>query len=155
MAYTMLITIVQTHKHAKHHRNPLKNDVASLTSSLNMLPAIVPNTGILHLLKFVFIYWCEYYLTLSSTQRLLVLCIQAFRDWCLSKTLIHTLCWCKQPTTPARNLLACYDLVVILHQWKRDSLNLSILCASQNDASDVTSWSYSHFQGKMTFPLSI
>ena len=34
----------------------------------------------------------------------------------------------------------------------KDSLNVSILGASQNDASDVTSWRYSRFQGKMTIP---
>ena len=45
---------------------------------------------------------------------------------------------------------SCYDLVAIMHQWKKDSLNVSILRASQNDASDVTSWRYSRFQGKMT-----
>ena len=31
----MLIIVVQTHKHGKRHRAPLKNDVASFTSSLS------------------------------------------------------------------------------------------------------------------------
>ena len=34
---------------------------------------------------------------------------------------------------------SCYELVVILHQYKKDILNVSILRASQNFASDVTS----------------
>ena len=45
---------------------------------------------------------------------------------------------------------SCCDLVVILHPQKKDSLNVSILRASQTDASDVTPWCYSRFQGKMT-----
>ena len=47
---------------------------------------------------------------------------------------------------------SCYDLVVILHQYKKDSLNISILRTYQTDASDVTSWRYSRFQGKITIP---
>ena len=62
-----------------------KIDVASLTSFLSGSPAIVGNASILSLLKCVFICWCEYYLTLSSTPILLGLCIQALRDWRLSK----------------------------------------------------------------------
>ena len=44
------------------------------------LPAIVRNASVLDLLKYVFICWYEYYLTLSSTQILLGLCIRAFKD---------------------------------------------------------------------------
>ena len=75
--YTMLISVVQT----------LKNDVASLMSTLSASPAIVCNASILDLLKFEFICWCKYYLTISSTHVLLVLCIQAFRDWRLSNNI--------------------------------------------------------------------
>ena len=71
----------RTNPHAcKTSSNHLKTDVASSTSILSALPANVPNTSVLDLLKYVFICWCEYYLTLSSTQILLGLCIQAFRD---------------------------------------------------------------------------
>ena len=80
MFYTMLISVVQTHIHAKRHTNPLKFDVASLTSTLSALPAIVRNAIVLNLLKIVFICLCEYNLALSSTQILLGLCIHAFRD---------------------------------------------------------------------------
>ena len=44
------------------------------------------------------------------------------------------------------------DLVVILLQQNKYSLNVLILRVSHNDASDVTSWRYSRFQGKMTIP---
>ena len=76
----MLISVVQTHTHAKRHTNPLKNDVASFMSTLSASPAIVRNASVLNLIKFAFICYCEYYLTLSSTQILLGLCIRAFRD---------------------------------------------------------------------------
>ena len=78
--YTMLICVIQTHTHAKRHTNPLKFDVASLTSTLSAMPAIVRNAIVLNLLKIVFIFMCEYNLTLSSTQILLGVCKQAFRD---------------------------------------------------------------------------
>ena len=77
--YTMLISVVQIHTHAKRHKNSLKIDVALLTSTLSASPAIIRKSSVLNLLKFVFICWCEYYLTLSSTQILLGLCIRAFR----------------------------------------------------------------------------
>ena len=48
---------------------------------------------------------------------------------------------------------SCYGLVVILHQKKKDSLNVSILRAGQNDAGDVTSWRFIRFQGKFTIPV--
>ena len=76
----MPISVVQTHSHAKRHKNPQQIDVASLTSTLSASPAIVRNASVLNLLKFAFICWCEYYLTLSSTQILLGLCKQAFGD---------------------------------------------------------------------------
>ena len=68
--YTMLISVLKTHTHAKRQQNPLKN-VASLMSSLSVLPAIVRNASILNLLKCVFICWCEYDLTISSIYILL------------------------------------------------------------------------------------
>ena len=93
-----------------------KKDVASLMSSLNASPAIVRIASILNLLKFVFICWCAYYLTLRLTQILLVLCMQAFRDRCMSNTLIPTLRWCKKiPALLTRNLLT-KTLFLILHQ---------------------------------------
>ena len=47
---------------------------------------------------------------------------------------------------------SCNNFVVILHQWKKDSLNVSILHTGQKYASDVTSWRYSRFQGKIIIP---
>ena len=43
-------------------------------------------------------------------------------------------------------------IVTDLVSLKKDFLSASILRASQNDASEVTSWSYSCFLGKMTIP---
>ena len=83
----MLISLVQTHTQAKRHQNHLKTDVASSTSILSASPAIVHNASVLDL-KYVFICWCEYYLTLSSTQILLGLCIPSCPTMgcdCLSK----------------------------------------------------------------------
>ena len=51
--YTMLISVVQTHTHAKRHQTPLKDDVASLTSTWSASPAIVRNANILNLLVLV------------------------------------------------------------------------------------------------------
>ena len=129
----MLITVVQSHTHAKRHKRPLKIDVASLTSTLSASPAIIRNASVLNLLNCVFIYWCEYYLTLSSTQILIGLCIRAFRDRRLSKN-VDTYAPSMLTTSYTSKKSSCYDLVVILHQSKKDSLNVSILRASQNDA---------------------
>ena len=50
----MLFSAVQTRKHAKRHRIPLKKpDIASLMSFMSTWPAIVCNGSILNLLKFV------------------------------------------------------------------------------------------------------
>ena len=54
------------------------------------------------------------------------------------KTQIPTLRRCERPATRERNLLST-TLSLILHQLKKDLLKVSILRASQNDASDVTS----------------
>ena len=85
--------IRRTNPHTwKRYQNHLKpwcciNDVI-----FEGLPAIVHNDRILNLLKFVFICWCEYYLTISTKQILLLLCIQALRDWRLSRK--HWYLWC-------------------------------------------------------------
>ena len=55
-------------KACKTSSKTFENDVASLTSPLT--PAIVCTSSILSLLKFVFICWCAYNLTLTSTQML-------------------------------------------------------------------------------------
>ena len=55
-------SVAQTHTHAKRHR---KKDFATLTSSMSASLAIVCTSSILKLLKFVFICWYAYYLTLS------------------------------------------------------------------------------------------
>ena len=54
------------------------------------------------------------------------------------KTQIPTLRRCERPATRERNLFST-TLSLILHQLKKDLLKVSILRASQNDASDVTS----------------
>ena len=64
-SHTILISVLQTHTHAKCYQNPLKNDVASLTSSLSASTAIVLNASILTLLKIAFICQCENYLTIK------------------------------------------------------------------------------------------
>ena len=73
----------------KHMQNViellLKDDVALLTSSLSSSPAIVRNASILNLRKFVFICWCECYLTIKSSNIPSVACIRALRDCRLSK----------------------------------------------------------------------
>ena len=56
-----------------------KDDVALLTSPLSSSPAVVRNASILNLRKFVFICWCECYLTIKSTNIPLVSCIRAFK----------------------------------------------------------------------------
>ena len=63
----------------------LKDDVALLTSSLTSSPAIVRDTSILNLPKFVSIAWCKCYLTLKSTNISLFSCIRDFSDLRLSK----------------------------------------------------------------------
>ena len=74
-----------THTHAKRHQNPIEIDVASLTSSLSALPAIVRNASILNLLNFVFISRCEYHRTLSSTQILFSFVYTSFRRFAFIK----------------------------------------------------------------------
>ena len=77
----------------------------------------VRNACVLNLLKFVFICWCEYYLTLSSKQLLFGFCIRAFRNWRLSKKTVDTFATSMLMTRYTSKKHSCCDLVVILHQW--------------------------------------
>ena len=125
-----------------------KIDVTSFTSTLSALSAIVQNTSVLNLLRFEFICWYEYYLTLSPKQILLGFSIWAFRDWRLYKNSWY-LCPVDVTTRYRGKKYSCYDLVVILHQ--KDSLNVSIWHASQNYAGDVTLWRNSRFEASWLF----
>ena len=103
----MLIFVVQTHTHRKRNKKHLKNYVASLTSPLSAYPTIVWNASILNLLNLFFIWWCQYYLTKSLTQKLSFV-HTFFRDWLLSKKCWYMyLCFVNvNPAIQVRNLLA-------------------------------------------------
>ena len=129
----------------------LKIDVTSMTSTLNASLAIICNASVLKLQKFVFICSCEYKLTLSSTQILLGFYEYELLEIGVYQKNFDTYALLRLTTRYMSKKSSCYDLVLVLHQKKKDSLNILFLRASQNDVSTSNCDFIAAFKAKWLF----